>query len=102
MQTDVIQTVIMFGAMLLICIKGTYDIGGIGVVMQRAYDSGRIETPATAFDLTIRHSYWSLVIGAFPNWLKTNAVSQNMIQRYLSLPTKEAATKYERLKMSEF
>uniref|UniRef100_A0A336KXY7 CSON013148 protein n=1 Tax=Culicoides sonorensis TaxID=179676 RepID=A0A336KXY7_CULSO len=91
--TDVIQTIIMFGAMLLICIKGTYDVGGVGVVMQRAFDSGRIETPATEFDLTIRHSYWSLVIGAFPNWLKTNAVSQNMIQRYLSLPTKKAATK---------
>lgn len=42
-------------------------------------------------DITIRHSVWSLVIGSFPNWLKSNAVSQNMIQRYLSLPTKRHA-----------
>lgn len=86
----------MFGAMILICVKGTLDLGGVGVVWQRAYDSGRLETPETAFDLTVRHSYWSLIIGAFPNWLKSNAVSQNMIQRYLSLPTRRAATKYVR------
>lgn len=42
-------------------------------------------------DITIRHSIWSLVIGGFPSWLKSNAVSQNMIQRYLSLPTKRHA-----------
>lgn len=42
-------------------------------------------------DLTIRHSVISLVVGGFPYWLKTNAVSQNMIQRYLSLPTKKDA-----------
>ena len=43
--TDVIQTVIMFGAILLVIIKGTIDVGGISTVWERAWDSGRIETP---------------------------------------------------------
>lgn len=42
--TDVIQTVFMFGAMLLVIIKGTRDVGGINVVMERAFASERIES----------------------------------------------------------
>lgn len=43
--TDVIQITAMFGAMALVAIKGTIDVGGIGVVWQRNMDSGRIELP---------------------------------------------------------
>ncbi|EDS39425.1 conserved hypothetical protein [Culex quinquefasciatus] len=89
--TDVIQTVLMFGAMLLIIVKGTYDVGGFSVVMDRAVSSGRIEGPDMRFDMTTRHSIYSCVIGGVVYWLKTNAVSQNMIQRYLSLPTLQDA-----------
>lgn len=39
---------------------------------------------------TIRHSLWSQVVGGFFYWLQTNAVSQNMIQRYLALPSVKA------------
>lgn len=42
--TDVIQTFFMFGAMLLVIVKGTIDIGGINTIFERAYESGRIET----------------------------------------------------------
>ncbi|XP_035777396.1 sodium-coupled monocarboxylate transporter 1-like [Anopheles albimanus] len=91
--TDVIQTVLMFGAMLLIIIKGTLDVGGVSVVMERAKASGRIEGPDLRFDLTTRHNIYSCVLGGVVYWLKTNAVSQNMIQRYLSLPTLTAAKK---------
>ncbi|XP_050100879.1 sodium-coupled monocarboxylate transporter 1 [Anopheles aquasalis] len=89
--TDVIQTVLMFGAMLLIIIKGTLDVGGVSVVMERAKASGRIEGPDLRFDMTTRHNIYSCVLGGVIYWLKTNAVSQNMIQRYLSLPTLNAA-----------
>ncbi|XP_035919646.1 sodium-coupled monocarboxylate transporter 1 [Anopheles stephensi] len=91
--TDVIQTVLMFGAMVLIIVKGTLDVGGLSVVMERAKASGRIEGPDFRFDMTTRHNIYSCVIGGVIYWLKTNAVSQNMIQRYLSLPTLAAAKK---------
>lgn len=35
----------MFGAMFLVMIKGTIDIGGVGVVWEKAVESGRIELP---------------------------------------------------------
>lgn len=35
----------MFGAIFLVMIKGTLDIGGLGVVWERAVESGRIEFP---------------------------------------------------------
>lgn len=43
--TDVIQIVIMFGVMILIIIKGTMNVGGLGVVIERNWNSGRIEAP---------------------------------------------------------
>lgn len=43
--TDVIQITSMVGAMALVAIKGTIDIGGFGVVWQRNMDSTRIEAP---------------------------------------------------------
>lgn len=39
----------------------------------------------------MRHTLWSQLIGGVFYWTQTNAVSQNMIQRYLSLPTLTAA-----------
>lgn len=85
--TDVVQTFLMFGAMITIMVKGTMDVGGIATVWNRAWDSGRIEAPNFTFDLMERHTVYSLIIGGVPHWLKSQAVSQNMIQRYLSLPT---------------
>lgn len=35
----------MFGAMFLVMIKGTMDIGGFGLVWEKAVESGRIEIP---------------------------------------------------------
>ncbi|EDW07322.2 uncharacterized protein Dmoj_GI15680 [Drosophila mojavensis] len=85
--TDVVQTLIMFGAMALVLIKGTMDIGGPGVVWQRAKQTARVESPNFTFDLSERYTFYSLVLGGVAHWLKSNAISQNMIQRYLSLPT---------------
>lgn len=56
-------------------------------------DNHKISSFSFNINPTIRHTFWSQLIGGFIYWLQTNAVSQNMIQRYLSLPTKEAAIK---------
>ncbi|XP_050086876.1 sodium-coupled monocarboxylate transporter 1 [Anopheles aquasalis] len=85
--TDVVQTFSMFGALVLVAVKGTIDLGGSSVVFNRAWDTGRLERPNFDFNPTIRHTFWSQLIGGFVYWLQTNAVSQNMIQRYLSLPS---------------
>jgi Na+/proline symporter len=41
--TDVFQSILMFSAMIIIIVKGTYDVGGVDTVWQRALEGGRIE-----------------------------------------------------------
>lgn len=43
--TDVVQAVSMLGALALVAIKGSMDIGGAGVVVERAWHSNRLEAP---------------------------------------------------------
>lgn len=89
--TDVIQITAMFGAMTLVAIKGTLDVGGISVVWQRNMDSGRIEAPNWDPNPLERHTVWSLVVGGLIYWLQANTVNQTMVQRYLALPTLRGA-----------
>lgn len=92
--TDFIQAFIMFGSMLLIVIKGTVDLGGLSVVLRRNLDSGRLELPTFVFykyQISIHIILWSLVIGGFVHWLQISAINQNMIQRYLALPSLNSA-----------
>ncbi|KAL1399445.1 hypothetical protein pipiens_008209 [Culex pipiens pipiens] len=88
--TDVVQTFSMFGALVLVAVKGTIDLGGSDVVFRSAWETGRLERPNFDINPTTRHTLWSQLIGGFVYWLQTNAVSQNMIQRYLSLPSVKA------------
>lgn len=45
--TDVVQTFSMFGALILVAVKGTIDLkgGGVDVVFSEAYRTSRIEPP---------------------------------------------------------
>lgn len=43
--TDVLQSVSMFGALILVAVKGSIDLGGADVVFKNALDTNRIETP---------------------------------------------------------
>lgn len=43
--TDVVQTFSMFGALILVAVKGSLDLGGPSVVLKNAWDTGRIEAP---------------------------------------------------------
>ncbi|CAH1369090.1 unnamed protein product [Tenebrio molitor] len=91
--TDVIQAIIMFGAMVLIAVKGTLDIGGFGTVTDRSIESGRIEGPNLDLNISSRYTFWSLTIGGSIYLLQTAAVNQSMIQRYLALPSLKSAKK---------
>lgn len=43
--TDSVQLMLMFGAICLVIIKGTLDVGGFNVVWERAVAGDRIEGP---------------------------------------------------------
>ncbi|XP_077515823.1 sodium-coupled monocarboxylate transporter 1-like [Amblyomma americanum] len=83
--TDVFQVCLMFGSMLMIAIRGAYDIGGMKVVFNRAYEGDRVEFFNFNLDPTERHTVWGLIIGCFFTWMSIYAVSQAMVQRYLTI-----------------
>ncbi|XP_053611747.1 sodium-coupled monocarboxylate transporter 1-like [Plodia interpunctella] len=84
--TDVIQTIVMVGAMILVNIKGSIIVGGFDEVVMKSWNTSRIELPTVSFDLTERHSIWSVSIGSMFYWIGNIAVNQAMMQRFLSLP----------------
>ncbi|XP_030373601.1 sodium-coupled monocarboxylate transporter 1 isoform X2 [Scaptodrosophila lebanonensis] len=84
--TDVIQTIIMVGAIVFVIVKGTIDVGGLGVVWQRNYDSGRMEWPELSFDHKTRISLFAMLIGNIPYGMQNFGGNQVITQRYLSLP----------------
>lgn len=40
-----IQTFVMVGGMIIVIVKGTMDVGGFETVLERNWDSGRLEGP---------------------------------------------------------
>ncbi|XP_043064896.1 sodium-coupled monocarboxylate transporter 1 isoform X2 [Drosophila ficusphila] len=84
--TDVIQTVIMVGAVFFVIIKGTLDLGGLGVVIQRNLDSGRIEWPEFTLDPKVRMSMLAMMVGNVAHNSYNLGCNQIITQRYLSLP----------------
>ncbi|XP_026848261.1 sodium-coupled monocarboxylate transporter 1 isoform X5 [Drosophila persimilis] len=89
--TDVIQSFVMFGSILAVCINGTYDVGGLPVVLQRNEDSGRLNVPEWTWDPTVRLSMLSVIVGGTLHKMQSSDVNQVSIQRFLSLPSYEHA-----------
>uniref|UniRef100_A0A2A4JGL0 Sodium-coupled monocarboxylate transporter 1 n=1 Tax=Heliothis virescens TaxID=7102 RepID=A0A2A4JGL0_HELVI len=83
--TDVIQTIVMIGAMIIVVIKGTIIAGGFKEVFRENWNTGRLEIPPVSLDLTVRHSIWSVSIGSTFYWIGNVAVNQSMMQRFLAL-----------------
>ncbi|XP_077555158.1 sodium-coupled monocarboxylate transporter 1-like [Haemaphysalis longicornis] len=92
--TDVFQIVLMFGAMLMVVILGTIDLsGGLKAVFDKAHDGDRLELFNVHLSPTVRHTMFGTTIGTFFTWMTIYAVSQAMVQRYLSIPTVAGARK---------
>ncbi|KAJ8735411.1 hypothetical protein PYW07_007031 [Mythimna separata] len=83
--TDVIQTIVMIGAMIIVVIKGTIIAGGFSEVFRENWNTGRLEIPPVSLDFTVRHSIWSVSIGSTFYWIGNVAVNQSMLQRFLAL-----------------
>ncbi|XP_053669659.1 sodium-coupled monocarboxylate transporter 1-like [Anopheles nili] len=91
--TDVIQSGVTLLALLAVLIRGTYAVGGPREVLERNIAGDRLEAPNFDPDPTLRHSIWIILIGA-PVWFCYGvSCSQDMIQRFLALPTLQDARK---------
>ncbi|XP_044729520.1 sodium-coupled monocarboxylate transporter 1-like [Chrysoperla carnea] len=85
--TDFLLAFLMVCSILLVLIKATWEVGGVGTVVERNMDSGRLEYPDMELSLTKRLTFPTILIGGAINILNEGMVTQVMMQRYMSLPT---------------
>lgn len=83
--TDLFQALLMFSAVFAVTIKGTMDIGGFSEVWRISQEGERIQFFNFDPDPTVRHTFWTLVIGGFFTYLAVHAVNQAQVQRLLTV-----------------
>ncbi|XP_073839560.1 sodium-coupled monocarboxylate transporter 1-like isoform X2 [Musca autumnalis] len=84
--TDVLQSFIMIASMGFVIIKGTLDLGGMGVVYDRNLASGRLEAPEFTLDPTVRMGFFAVFVGGTMLKIQHTCINQPAVQRFLSLP----------------
>lgn len=84
-MTDTFQAVVLIGSLLLIAVWGTDMAGGWDVVWANSRDSGRLEFLNLDPSPTVRHSFWSVVIGGTFYWTTMFCSNQASVQKYLSV-----------------
>lgn len=83
--TDALQVGVMIAAAISVASIGTYQLGGMSEIWNKAVDAGRIEFLNFDPSPYTRHTVWTVLIGS---WLYSTAyiaVNQTMVQRYKSL-----------------
>ncbi|KAH8362790.1 hypothetical protein KR084_001098 [Drosophila pseudotakahashii] len=83
----------MFGSMIIVIIKGTLDLGGLSVVLDRNRLYDRLVAPEMTFDPTVRMGVFAIFVGGTLFKLQADIISQAIVQRYLSLPTNKDVKK---------
>lgn len=91
--TDVFQSILMFVAIFLVIISGINYAGGIDNIIQEAIKGGRWELLNVNPDPTIRHTWFSLIIGGMFTYLSLYAVNQTQVQRLMTVKSLKGAQK---------
>ena len=89
--TDVFQGLLMFIAVFVIIGIAATDVGGLGKIWEIAEAGNRIEFDSISTDPTVRHTWWSLIIGGLCTYLSLYGVNQVQVQRMMTVRDKKAA-----------
>ncbi|XP_018569267.1 sodium-coupled monocarboxylate transporter 1-like isoform X2 [Anoplophora glabripennis] len=82
---DTFQAAVLLGSILLIMYLGEQFLGNQGVIWSQSYYTDRLELFNFNPSLTIRHSFWSVVVGGTFYWMTMFCSNQASIQKYLSV-----------------
>ncbi|XP_069942038.1 sodium-dependent multivitamin transporter-like [Cherax quadricarinatus] len=89
--TDVMQTLLMFGGVLLVVIISCIDLGGVGNIWAEAEKGSRIEFFNLDTSPFVRHTFWSTLVLGFNLMLNFMAFNQSSYQRLASVSTLKVA-----------
>ncbi|CAH0729365.1 unnamed protein product, partial [Brenthis ino] len=85
--TDLLQSLLMFMAVLSVVIFASVQLGGFGQIFIKAQEGGRLYFSNFSIDPTERHTWWSLLIGGCITYLSLYAVNHTQVQRLLTVST---------------
>lgn len=86
--SDLFQASLMFLALLVVGILGTFDAGGVQQVFGQSQERGRLDLSGFLnLDLTTRHTLLNILVGSTLKHVYMVGVNQVQIQRALSLPS---------------
>lgn len=89
--TDVFQSFLMFAAIFAVIGVSAIQAGGLGAIWDVAQERGRVQYFDFSIDLTVRHTWWSLIIGGMVTYLSLYGVNQTQVQRLLSVHNLKSA-----------
>lgn len=87
MMTDMFQAIVLAASLVLILGIGLWQEGGFAKVWDLSSQSDRIEFFNMDPNPTVRHSFWSVVIGGSFYWATMFCANQASIQKCLSVET---------------
>ncbi|XP_050456946.1 sodium-coupled monocarboxylate transporter 1-like [Cataglyphis hispanica] len=87
--TDALQVGVMIAAAISVTALGTYQMGGMSEIWNKAVIAKRIEFLNFDPSPYTRHTVWTVLIGSWLYCTAYIAVNQTMVQRYKSLETKK-------------
>lgn len=83
----------MFTAIFLVIISGVIYAGGFGEIFRVANEGGRLEIFNFSPDPTVRHTWFTLIIGGVFTYLSLYAVNQVQVQRLMTVKSLKDAQK---------
>ncbi|KAJ9580889.1 hypothetical protein L9F63_023934, partial [Diploptera punctata] len=86
-MTDTFQAMVLITSILLILGLGDSYVGGPSFIWEKSSSTERLEFFNMDPNPTVRHSFWSVVIGGSFYWLAMFCSNQASIQKYLSVET---------------
>lgn len=84
-MADTFQAAVLLGSLFLIVGYGLSWAGGATLVWNANQESGRIEIFNVDPRPTVRHSFWSVVVGGTFYWTTMYCSNQASVQKYLSV-----------------
>ncbi|KAB0798659.1 hypothetical protein PPYR_09652 [Photinus pyralis] len=91
--TDCFQSLLMFAGIFSVIICAFIDKGSFSEIWRIASEGKRTELFNFDPDPTVRHSWFSLILGGGVTFLSLYAVNQTQIQRYLTVKDLKTAQK---------
>ncbi|XP_061712290.1 sodium-coupled monocarboxylate transporter 1-like [Cydia pomonella] len=84
-MTDTFQSAVLIGSLAVVLGMGAARVGGMDIVWAHARESNRLHFFDMNPDPTVRHSFWSVVVGGTMYWTSMFCANQASVQKYLSV-----------------